>query len=139
MKKVFLVILLLAGMVSFAQEHSNRKDLTSEQRVEKHVSMLKKQLTLTDDQTTSVRNLLIANAKQREDKTAQLKEMKTDSKKLTPEEKALLTDQMNEKQMATEEQMKGILSPEQFSKWQAGREKRKAKMMQKREEKKATK
>jgi periplasmic protein CpxP/Spy len=140
MKKVVIVMLLLVGMCSFAQDKkAERKALPKEKRIEMHVNKLKKDLALTDAQVASVTQLLTANAQKRDEKMAQVKEMRADSKKLSSEEKEQLKKQMEDNQMESEEQMKGILTPEQFTKWQAGREKRKEKIMQKMEEKRATK
>jgi periplasmic protein CpxP/Spy len=140
MKKVFVVALLLVGIASFAQDKKqDLKAMPLEKRIEFHVNKLKGDLTLTDDQATRVTELYTANAQKRDERVAKIKEMKTDSKKLSAEEKELLKNQMDEKQMATEEQMRAILTPEQFTKWQSMRDSRQERMAQKKEEKKATK
>jgi periplasmic protein CpxP/Spy len=139
MKKVFYAFLLFGTVGLFAQEKMDPKSLTKEQRVEKHVAKLKKELTLTDDQTVKVKSLITENVKKNEEKMAQVKAMKTDSKKLSEEEKALLKNQMSEKSMATEAQMKAILTPEQFTKWQGMRSEHKEKIIERRQKKQAEK
>jgi periplasmic protein CpxP/Spy len=133
MKKVFLVLVFLVGISSFAQgKKKDRSAMSSEKLTEMHVNKLKKDLALTDAQVASITELHNANAKKREERMAKLKQMRTDSKKLTPEEKEALKKEMEEKNMETEEQMKAILTPDQFTKWQAQRAKHKEKIMEKR-------
>ncbi len=140
MKNLILVLLLATSVSFFAQSKVEKSTLPAAQRIDLHVNALQSNLKLDADQTAKVKELITANVNKREARITQIKTMRTDgAKRLSEEEKALLANEISEKEMATKEQMKAILTAEQYSKWEAHREKYKVKTSQKREAKKAEK
>lgn len=138
MKKVFLVALLVVGLTAFAQEKEGRKagreQLTTEQKVDFQVKKLTKDLNLNDKQAKELRVLVTKQVEKREAKKAELKELKA---KKREDMKA----QMQAEQEAVSADMKKILTPEQYTKWEKMREERKdnfkEKMAERRERRKA--
>ena len=60
MKKVFLAVLLVVGLTTFAQEKEGRKEkLTPEQKVDFQVKRMTKDLDLNEKQAKEVRVLVI--------------------------------------------------------------------------------
>ena len=111
MKKVILVALLVVGMTTFAQEKKGRRaegaKLTSEQKVDLQVKKMTKDLDLNETQTKEIRVLVTKEVEKRE---AKREEMKAQRK---AEEAAVSAD------------MKKILTPEQYAKWEKNREEKK--------------
>lgn len=77
MKTLWMLALCVAGIAS-AQDEPDR-------RVENQVNRLKEQLKLTDDQATKIREILVQNEKEREEKIAGL--LNDDQKKLYEEQR----------------------------------------------------
>ena len=138
MKKLFLVALLVVGLTAFAQEKEGikavRERLTPEQKVDFQVKKLTKDLNLNDKQANEVRALVTKEVEKREAKRAEKKELKA---KKREEMKA----QMQAEQAAVSADMKKILTPEQYTKWEKIRDERKEnfkeKMSERREKRKA--
>lgn len=138
MKKLFLAALLVVGLTAFAQEREGRKagreKLTTEQKVDFQVKKLTKDLNLNDKQAKEVRALVTKEVEKREAKRAEIKEIKAKKRedmkaKIQAEQEAVSAD------------MKKILTPEQYTKWEKIREERKEnfkeKMSERRERRKS--
>lgn len=138
MKKMFLAALLVVGITTFAQEKKERRfsgdKLTKEQKVDFQVKRMTKDLDLNAEQSKQVQALVAKEVDKREAKKAKMKEEKT----LKREE---MKAEMEANQAAMSSDMKKILTPEQFSKWEKNRaekkEKMKEKMAERREKKKS--
>ena len=136
MKKVLMAALLVVGITAFAQEkegkRAGREMLTPEQKVELHVKKLDKDLDLTDKQTEQVKALVAKQIQKREEKRKEIQESK-DKKR----EEFKAQAQADQAAMASE--MKKILTPEQFTKWEKNREDKIEKMKEKMADRKAKK
>lgn len=133
MKKVIVAALLVVGMTTFAQEKEGRKAgserLTSEQKVDLQVTKITKDLDLNEKQAKEVRALVTKQVAKREAKRAEMQELKT---KKREEIKA----QREAEQAAVSSEMKKILTPEQYAKWEKNREERKEGIKEKMAERK---
>ena len=126
MKKL-IIAALFVGITSFAQEKTGQKQLTPEQRTEKRLEHLKKDLQLNSQQEKQVKQALL----DQETRVAALKANKKDRKegqKLSMQEKLALKSKVNKEQETMSAKLKTILTPEQFKKWESGKEERVKKM-----------
>jgi protein CpxP len=126
MKKL-IIAALFVGITSFAQEKTGQKQLTPEQRTEKRLEHLKKDLQLNSQQEKQVKQALL----DQETRVAALKANKKDRKegqKLSMQEKLALKSKVNKEQETMSAKLKTILTPEQFKKWESGKEERVEKM-----------
>ncbi len=97
-KKSMVVASLFLGLSLFlsdamAQQHERRKQLTPEQRTEKRLARLKSELTLTDQQSSEVKEILLKHEKENAVKDKQMKGSRKEfneelDKILTPDQKA---------------------------------------------------
>ena len=133
MKKVIVAALLVVGLTAFAQEKEGRKagreKLTSEQKVDLQVKKMTKDLDLNEKQAKEVRVLVTKEVAKREAKKAEMQELKT---KKREEMKA----QREANEAAVSSNMKKILTPEQFAKWEKNREEKKESIKEKMAERK---
>jgi len=126
---------------SYAQQGQKSK-LTPEERVAKHVEMMKKSLNLTDEQAVKLQEVqtqLFNDMKQvrgtrgtgeinREAMKAKREEMKTKREPMKPKDEAMTAEmkakreakaaEMKTKRDAYEAKLKTILTPEQYQKYQ---------------------
>lgn len=110
MKKITTLLILLFSIGSitlFAQQHGPRERLSPAERAEKTVEHLNKELTLTKQQQTELKNWFTTHYKQQEETF----------KKNHAERKAM-REQMQKNREQTEAQLKKILTTEQFQKYQ---------------------
>ncbi|MGL2966483.1 hypothetical protein [Flavobacterium sp. XGLA_31] len=139
MKRLLVMALLVVGMTTFAQEKETKKEprqkLTTDQKIDLQVKRLTKDLDLNEKQVKDVRVLVAKEVEKREAKRAEMKETREMRAQKREEAKA----NMEKEQAATSAEMKKILTPEQFAKWEKIREERKAslkeKMLEMREDK----
>ena len=128
MKKVIVAALLVVGMTAFAQEKEGKKagreKLTSEQRVDFQVKRLTKDLDLNEKQIKDVRVLVSKEVEKREAKRAAMKDL---NEKKREEMKA----QREAEQAGVSEDMRKILTAEQYAKWGKSREEKKEQMKEK--------
>ena len=117
MKKLIVAALLVVGMTTFAQEKEGRipgkEKLTSEQKVNLQVKKMTKYLDLNETQTKEIRVLVTKEVEKRE---AKIEEMKA---------------QRKAEQAAVSSDMKKILTPEQYAKWEKNREEKKESIKEK--------
>ena len=128
MKKLFIATLLVVGLSTFAQEtkdsnrpensrNEKRERLSPEERDAKHLKKLTSDLNLTQKQQEQVGKIMAEQGAKREAFRAN-KKVEHDAMK----------GKMEEERAATNAKMKAILTPEQFEKWSANNEKRRAEM-----------
>lgn len=134
MKKLFLAVALVVGITTVAQE--KKEKFTPEQRVELQAKKMKLDLDLNDQQVTAVKKQLLAQAQKREAKKAAFKAQKEDAKKPSSDEVFAMKNNMLEEQIAHKAEMKKILTPEQYKKWEENREEDKSKMKKRFEKRK---
>jgi protein CpxP len=134
MKKLFMAALLVVGLTAFAQEKDGKRDgrekLTSEQKVELQVKKMNKELSLNEKQTEQVKALVTRQVQKREAKKAEMQQIKDKNREQ-------MKAQMQTEQAALTSEMKKILTPEQFTKWEKNREDKKDKIKEKMAERKA--
>lgn len=135
MKKLIVVALLVVGMTTFAQEGRKRGEgkekLPPEQRVEKQIEKMTKELSLNEKQTAQVKELLTKENAEREAKRAEMEAKKADGTKPTPEERKAMKEKMDAKIATHKAEMKKILTADQYTKWEQNFEEKKSKMKEK--------
>ncbi|NNT72005.1 hypothetical protein HKT18_07235 [Flavobacterium sp. IMCC34852] len=131
MKKVFLALLLLVGITALAQEKKGKRmdgeKLTTEQKVDFQVKKMTKDLNLNETQAKEVRTIVTKEVEKREAKKAEMDKKKEQAR-------AERLAQAKENQAALEADMKKILTPDQFAKWEKSREEKKAKVKERMKE-----
>jgi len=120
MKKVVIVMMLLAGVTAIAQkgDRNNRKhlrDLSPEQTATLQTKKATLALDLSEAQQTQIKALFVENANKRAEHKAQRESGET--KALTSKEKYERTNARLDHQIAQKAKLKEILSDEQFEKW----------------------
>jgi protein CpxP len=142
MKKLIIALVLGMGLTGFAQEATpkpNRADMekmTPEQRQEKHLAHLTKELNLDAKQKEAVGTILAEKSAKAQDTKAQKETRKTSGEKMTSEERAAFKTKLESEKADTEAKMKAILSADQYQKWIALKEENNEKMKQRRADKK---
>jgi protein CpxP len=140
MKKVFLLALLVVGLTTFAQGKSGKRGdvekLTPEQKTEKQVERLTKDLNLNATQAKQVKELFVKAVEEREAKRIEMEKRRAEGTKPTPEEREAMKAKMAEKQEAIKVEMKKILTADQYVKWEAKKGERKEKHADRKEERK---
>jgi protein CpxP len=139
MRKVILAVVMLVGITAFAQEKEtrkgDRKNLTTEQKVNLQVEKMTKDLDLNEKQANDMKAFVTKEVEKREAKREEMKQLRAEKEQKRGDMKA----QMEKEQAATRTEMKKILTPEQFAKWEKIREERKAnvkeRMMERRDKK----
>ncbi|MGL2988386.1 hypothetical protein ACSVH5_12425 [Flavobacterium sp. RSSA_27] len=140
MKKVIMAALLVVSLSCVAQqkkERPNRNEMekmTPEQRQEKHLNKLTKDLNLDSKQKEEVKKLLAEQGTKAADFKAKRDAIKDDQTPESAKERKELAKKMKAEKEAMDAKMKSILTPEQFTKWEKDRETQKEKMLEKRGE-----
>lgn len=139
MKKLIVTIVLVISSLSFAQEKSK---LSPEQQTELQVKKMTLDLDLDAKQQKELRTILLENNKKREAKKMALKEKMSKGQKPTSDERFEMKSKMLDDKIEHKAQLKKILKPEQFQKWEQNQENRTKNLNQKRknskEKRKAT-
>lgn len=127
MKRTILLMLLLVGATSMAQErshrghHGNMHDLTPEQMATLQTKKMTLALDLSKGQQNQILALNLENSKLRKSKIEEFKAKKKEDgerKKPTSEERFTMQNARLDHQIAQKTKMKEILSPEQMEKWE---------------------
>ncbi|WP_396166077.1 Spy/CpxP family protein refolding chaperone [Flavobacterium sp.] len=137
MKKLLVAALLVVGMTTFAQEQvkEQKAQLTPEQRVESQVKRMTKDLTLNEKQVQDVRAIVAKEVSKREENKAEMEARKAAGTKPSKEEMKARKAKFQEDEVAMDANMKKILTPEQYAKWNQKIQERKEKMEAKKAEK----
>lgn len=140
MKKVFLLAFLVVGMTTFAQgklgKSGDGEKLTPEQRAEKQVEKMTKELSLNEAQAKQINALIVKGVSERDAKREEFKEKRASGIKPTPEERDAMKAEMIKKQEEMKSEMKKILTADQYAKWEEKKAERKEKVANKIEERK---
>ncbi|OOG76967.1 hypothetical protein [Flavobacterium sp. A45] len=138
MKKLIIALALGIGLTGFAQEttpqqnRANMEKMTPEQRQQKHLDRLTKELTLDAKQQVAVGKILTEKSAKAQDMKAQKDTRKASGDKMTTEERTAFKNAMQAEKTDTEAKMKAVLSADQYQKWLDIREENKEKMKEKR-------
>ncbi len=116
MKKIILlaIVSLLGITISFAQKGKN-KNLTPEQRIEKHMKRLNKHLALTSDQQIKVKDIVTAKVNGMEE----LRNNGKDKKANRPARKSI--------RQTFDKDLTAVLNADQLKKYEAWKAEKKAK------------
>ena len=143
MKKLILAIALVMTTLTFAQDRKQgREKLTPEQQTELQVKKMTLDLDLDAKQQKEIKTILLEQAKKREAKMAEMKAKREKGEKPSADEKFEMKNKMLDNQIENKAQMKKILKPEQFAKWeekQSDRKKNQSERVQNRMEKRRDK
>ena len=143
MKKMILASALVATTLTFAQDRKQgREKLTPEQQTELQVKKRTLDLDLDAKQQKEIKTILLEQAKKREAKMAEMKAKREKGEKPSADEKFEMKNKMLDNQIENKAQMKKILKPEQFAKWeekQSDRKKNQSERVQNRMEKRRDK
>lgn len=143
MKKLILAIALVASTLTFAQDRKARGEkLTPEQQTELQVKRMTLELDLDAKQQKEIKAILLEQAKKREAKMAEMKVKREKGEKPSADEKFEMKSRMLDNQIENKAQMKKILKPEQYQKWedkQSERKKNQSERVQNRMEKRRDK
>lgn len=127
MKKLVVLVLLMAGITAMAQKperergpRGDMKDMTPEQMASLQTKQMTLALDLTDAQQKQIQSLNLDNAKDRAEKMKEMKAKREsgEANKLTSEERYTMKTTMLDRQIAQKEKMKKILNNNQYEKWE---------------------
>jgi protein CpxP len=140
MKKLIIALVFGMGLTGFAQEtatsvKTDMEKMTPEQRQQKYLQKLTKELTLDAKQQEAVGKILAEKSAKAQDVKTQKEARKSSGDKMTKEERATFKNTMQAEKADTEAKMKAILSAAQYQKWLDLREENKEKMKEKMAEK----
>ncbi|MEC4049542.1 DUF4890 domain-containing protein [Flavobacterium sp. SUN046] len=128
MKKLLVMALMCVGMTTFAQEKMDKGDgrerMDPKQRVEMQAKKMQKDLGLNDEQTGKITTILKTQIEQREAKKAEMAKLRESGQKPTEEERKAMRTKMETERKGVDQQIKDVLTPEQYTKWQANRQAR---------------
>lgn len=123
MKKLILVFALVIGLTTFAQEKregkGKREKLTTEQQVELQVKNLKLDLDLNDKQTVQIKEIVTAQVLKRDAKRVEIEAKRASGEKPSKDEFFKKRNEMLDEKIAHKAEMKKILTPEQYTKWES--------------------
>jgi protein CpxP len=136
MKKLIVIALLSLSISGMAQEKKNRinedrPQLTAEQQNELQVKKLTLELDLSAQQQKEIAKIVAKKQLKREAMRTELKSKKAEDKKLTSDEKFVLKRNMLDEQIAHKNEMKKVLTAEQYEKWEKMSKNKMKKGMQK--------
>jgi hypothetical protein len=138
MKKLIIALVFGMGLTGFAQEttttphKADMEKMTPEQRQQKHLQKLTKELTLDTKQQEAVGKILAEKSAKAQAAKAQKDARKVSGDKMTTEERAAFKTTMQAEKADTEAKMKAVLTADQYQKWLDMREENKDKMKEKR-------
>ena len=126
MRKLILAMVLVMSTLTFAQDRKQgREKLTPEQQTELQVKKMTLELDLDAKQQKEIKAILLEQAKKREAKMAEMKAKREKGEKPSADEKFEMKNKMLDNQIENKAQMKKILKPEQFAKWEEKQSERK--------------
>nr|WP_315250947.1 hypothetical protein [uncultured Flavobacterium sp.] len=137
MKTLIIALVFGIGVSGFAQEsttapnNSNIGKMTPEQRQEKQLARLTKELTLDAKQQEAVGKILAEKSAKAQEAKSQRQTRKSSGEKMTAEEREAFKTKMQAEKADTETKMKAVLSADQYKKWLETREENKDKMRDK--------
>ncbi len=134
MKKLILAAVLVVSTLTFAQERVQKGEkLTPEQQTELQVKKMTLDLDLDSKQQAELKTILLEQAKKREAKMTEMKAKKEKGEKPSADEKFEMKNKILDNQIEHKAQMKKVLKPEQFQKWEKNLENRNEKMSERKQ------
>lgn len=140
MKTIIVTVALVFTSLTFAQKgEMKRERMKPEEKIEKQLEKMTSELNLTDEQQQKIKPLLEAQSKNREAKKEEMKDLKANGEKLSPEDRLKMREEMKENQSEMKNNLAKILSAEQMEKWENHQNERKEKMKERLKERKSKK
>lgn len=134
MKTWILAAAMIMGLSLSAQPKDEKHEpLKPEQRAELQVKKLTLALDLNDKQQKELKDLFTAKAKEHAAKRAEMKAKREAGAKPTADERFAMQNKRLDEQIAMKKDLKRILSPEQYNKWEILKHERKEKITKHRE------
>ena len=135
MKKLLVMALMCVGMTAFAQENmegrGGRGGMDPAKRTEMQAQKMQKDLGLNDGQVAKLKEVLNQQAQAREAKRAEMEKLRASGQKPTEAQRTEMREKMETERTAFDAQLKSILTPEQYTKWQTMKDERKERMANK--------
>ncbi|MDX5348680.1 MAG: hypothetical protein LPJ89_09770 [Hymenobacteraceae bacterium] len=125
--KQFLIATILAGGIAFsgfAQQQPKKTNKSAEERAELHTKRMQQELGLTNEQAQKLKTINLAHAKEMQE-----------YRKSTEAERNALKEQRKTLHSKHQEQLKSVLTEEQYQKHQANMEAKHQKRKQHRQHK----
>jgi hypothetical protein len=128
MRKLMIATLMMIGMTSFAQQNvqKGRDLLSAEQRTELQVKKLTLELDLNETQQKQLYAIIQKQQKAHDVAKAQRSTAKKDAAKPTADERFAMRKESLERKIAFKQEVKSILTPAQYEKWEQNLGKRKS-------------
>jgi len=134
MKKLFVMVLLAVGLATFAQEgnkiqkRDGMEKLTPAQRDELRLKKLTLDLGLNENQQKEMAKIIAEQSAKRDAAMAERKANKEKGVKPTADERFARENKRLDEEIVMKERVKKILTPDQFKKWEDGKQERKERM-----------
>jgi hypothetical protein len=137
MKKLIIALVLGMGLTGFAQDENsnnrgNRQNTTPEQRVEKQLATMTKDLSLDAKQQEAVGTLLKEKSVKAQELRTKGEAQRSSGQKMTDEQRNAFRTAMQAEREDTDTRLKAILTADQFKKYTATRQENEEKMRQRR-------
>ncbi len=130
MKKLIIALSIALSCVAFSQEKNIEKK-SPEERAEKQLKKMTLDLNLDQKQVATLSELLLNQAKKRDEKILAYQINKEDIGSISREDRKILLAEMKQNQSEMKEKMKEILNAEQFTKWEKKQQDKREKMIEK--------
>lgn len=148
MKKLALIVLLVVGLSTYAQEGkkqerqgADRERLSPEQRNQLQLKKMTLELNLNESQQKEIAKILEEQSAKRQAEMAAFKANKDKGVKPTAEERFAMKNKKLDEAIALKAKVQKVLTPEQFKKWEdmkkENRENMKERMEKRRDKKSA--
>ena len=148
MKKLALIVLLVVGLSTYAQEGkkqerqgAERERLSPEQRNQLQLKKMTLDLNLNESQQKEIAKILEEQSTKRQAEKATFKDNKDKGVKPTAEERFAMKNKKLDEAIAVKAKVQKVLTPEQFKKWEdmkkENRENMKERMEKRRDKKSA--
>ena len=148
MKKLALIVLLVVGLSTYAQEGkkqerqgAERERLSPEQRNQLQLKKMTLDLNLNESQQKEIAKILEEQSTKRQAEMATFKANKDKGVKPTTEERFAMKNKKLDEAIAVKAKVQKVLTPEQFKKWEdmkkENRENMKERMEKRRDKKSA--
>ena len=148
MKKLALIVLLVVGLSTYAQEEkkqerqgTERERLSPEQRNQLQLKKMTLDLNLNESQQKEIAKILEEQSTKRQAEKATFKDNKDKGVKPTAEERFAMKNKKLDEAIAVKAKVQKVLTPEQFKKWEdmkkENRENKKERMEKRRDKKSA--
>ena len=148
MKKLALIVLLVVGLSTYAQEGkkqerqgADRERLSPEQQNQLQLKKMTLELNLNESQQKEIAKILEEQSAKRQAEMATFKANKDKGVKPTAEERFAMKNKKLDEAIALKAKVQKVLTPEQFKKWEdmkkENRENMKERMEKRRDKKSA--